>query len=256
MDSLTGMTWNKRPSWILLITGAVQLACSVIFFVLGSKYSIIRTTFYVTGALFVVVGILLIWLGLKAKGRYQETQRVKGVGLDGAGSIVSMRQTGLSMNEQPQVELTLSVQVAGRAPYQVTKKEFVPLMLLGTLTSGIPLPLKVDPADANDVVIDWEHAGSPPERADRRQPPDADRDDGHATRAEPVHGESRGRRPHRARRAVRRWCIPSRQDRSCRSIARHGRVGEAVGDVARAGDVSSAPGRGGGAPPIGKLCPT
>jgi hypothetical protein len=47
-----------------------------------------------------------------------------------------------------------------QGPYQVVVKEYVPLMLLGTLSSGQPLPVKVDPANPNNVIIEWENAMS------------------------------------------------------------------------------------------------
>jgi hypothetical protein len=61
----------------------------------------------------------------------------------------------MSLNDQPQVEMTLLVSIPGRAPYQATRTEFVPLVLLGRLSSGVPLPVKVDPADPQQVIVDW-----------------------------------------------------------------------------------------------------
>jgi hypothetical protein len=46
-----------------------------------------------------------------------------------------MRQTGVSVNEQPQVELQVQVQDQMYGSRQATVKEYVPLMLLGTLSS-------------------------------------------------------------------------------------------------------------------------
>ena len=61
----------------------------------------------------------------------------------------------MSLNDQPQVEMELLVQLPGRPAYTVKHKEFVPLILLGRLTSGVPLPVRVDPGDPQKVVIDW-----------------------------------------------------------------------------------------------------
>jgi hypothetical protein len=69
-----------------------------------------------------------------------------------------MRQTGVYMNEQPQIELNLEVTTSMQGPYEVVMKEYVPLMLIGTLSSGAPLPVKVDPANPNTVIIEWENA--------------------------------------------------------------------------------------------------
>ena len=54
------------------------------------------------------------------------------------------------------------VSIPGRAPYAAKRKEFVPLMLLGRLSAGSPLPVKVDPSDPQDVIIDWAGPDAPP----------------------------------------------------------------------------------------------
>jgi hypothetical protein len=69
-----------------------------------------------------------------------------------------MRQTGVYLNEQPQIELNLQIQTHMHGPYQATTREYVPLMLLGMLSSGRPLPVKVDPANPSNFVVEWESA--------------------------------------------------------------------------------------------------
>ena len=56
--------------------------------------------------------------------------------------------------------MDLSVQVAGKAPYMTSRKEFIPLILLGQIAPGSTMPVKVDPINANDVVIQWNQPGS------------------------------------------------------------------------------------------------
>jgi hypothetical protein len=62
----------------------------------------------------------------------------------------------MQLNDQPQVKIDLLVSIPGQTPYAASRKEFVPLILLGRLSSGAPLPVKVDPTDPQDVIIDWE----------------------------------------------------------------------------------------------------
>lgn len=73
-----------------------------------------------------------------------------------------MRQTGMSMNDQPQIDMELLITVPGRPPYTARRREFVPLILLGRLGSGMPLPVKVDKADPQRVIIDWQASGTAP----------------------------------------------------------------------------------------------
>src|SRR5919106_1382392 len=113
-----------------------------------------------TAAILGVTGIgLFLWGRRWARG-YKEAQRLRMSGVPGQATILGMRQTGVYLNEQPQIELNLQVQSWMHGPYQVTVREYVPLMLLATLGSGRPLPVKVDPADPQKLVIEWENAMS------------------------------------------------------------------------------------------------
>jgi hypothetical protein len=159
MDTLTGMAWNKRPSRMLMITGIAELVLALGFAVAGFLLPGAAVPMLLIAGVLAAVGIPLVWIGAKAKTRHQAAEGLEATGQSAVGQIIGLRQTGWSMNDQPQVEVTMDVQVEGRAPYRVTRKEFVPLMLLGTLTNGAPLPLKVNPQDPKDLVVDWEHAG-------------------------------------------------------------------------------------------------
>jgi hypothetical protein len=113
---------------------------------------------FLTGAILGVTGLLLAMWARRWQRGFAEAQRIKATGVPGTARIVGMRQTGVTMNEQPQIELNLEVTTSMQGPYQVVVKEYVPLMLIGTLSSGAPLPVKVDPANPNTVIIEWENA--------------------------------------------------------------------------------------------------
>jgi hypothetical protein len=51
--------------------------------------------------------------------------------------------------------MDLDVTVAGRPPYRVHHKDWVPLMMLGTITGGLGLPVRVDPQDPSKILIEW-----------------------------------------------------------------------------------------------------
>jgi hypothetical protein len=105
-----------------------------------------------------LTGIALLAWGRKWQRGYAEASRIKTQGVAGQATITGMRQTGVYLSEQPQIELQLQVQDQMYGSRPITVKEYVPLMLLGTLSHGFPLPVKVDPANPNRVVIEWESA--------------------------------------------------------------------------------------------------
>jgi hypothetical protein len=141
-----------------MITAIFELVLAGVFLVLGFINPIIRSGFYLTAGILALVAVgLLIW-GRKWSRGYAEAQRIKNQGVAGQAKITGMRQTGVYVNEQPQIELQLQVQDQMYGSRQITVKEYVPLMMLGTLSSGRPLPVKVDPANPNNIVIEWESA--------------------------------------------------------------------------------------------------
>jgi hypothetical protein len=152
---------GRAAKW-LWITAIFELVLAAVFLVIGLMVPILRGGFTLTAGILGVVGLgLMVWARSWSK-KAAEVNRLKTQGVPGEASIMGMRQTGVYLNEQPQIELQLQVQTQMHGPYQVTVREYVPLMLLGTLSSGRPLPVKVDPANPNNLVIEWENAMSMP----------------------------------------------------------------------------------------------
>ena len=160
MSMFAPITWPGRAYKWLYFTAILELALAAVFLVIGLTNDILRGGFTLTAAFLGLTGVgLFLWGRRWAKG-YKDAQRIRTTGVPGQATIQGMRQTGVYLNEQPQIELNLQVQTQMHGPYQVTVREYVPLMLLGTLSSGRPLPVKVDPADPQKLVIEWEGAMS------------------------------------------------------------------------------------------------
>jgi hypothetical protein len=68
------------------------------------------------------------------------------------------------INRQPQVEMELQIDSDRHGSYRATKKEIVPLIMLGRLSTGA-LPVKIDRADRTKFVIEWDGAFPPDEVA-------------------------------------------------------------------------------------------
>jgi hypothetical protein len=107
------------------------------------------------GGLFVFIAVVF-WIFIRYMGRQQtEANRLQRDGIAGQATIASLTQTGMYLNKQPKIVMDLLVQLPDRQPYQVRHSEFVPLIMLGRLTSGAPLPVMVDPANPQKLHIDW-----------------------------------------------------------------------------------------------------
>jgi hypothetical protein len=158
MSMFTAPTWSGRPAKWLWITALIEIVLAGVFIVIGLGNPVLRGSFLLTGGILLLVSVgLMLWARRWSK-RAAEANRLRATGVAGQATILGMRQTGMTLNEQPQIELNLQIHTHMHGPYQATTREYVPLMLLGTLSSGRPLPVKVDAANPMNFVIEWESA--------------------------------------------------------------------------------------------------
>jgi hypothetical protein len=168
------LSWSGSPARWLYFSAILELVLAGVFAVIAFLNDDLGFGFFLTAGILGLTGFLLLLWARRMRAGYEEGQRLRVQGLPGTARIVGMRQTGVYLNEQPQVELNLEVTTSIQGPYPVTLKEWVPMIMLGRLTSGIPLPVKVDPANPNNLVIEWESAMSPPGVGAMTPPPQAD----------------------------------------------------------------------------------
>jgi hypothetical protein len=162
MPAFTSSTFNRYAGKWLIATGIFELGLAAVFVVGALLEPILTFGFLLTSAILGATGLGLVWFGLRARRSAADADRIASTGLAGTATITGLTQTGMSLNDQPQVEMELLVSIPGRAPYAATRKEFVPLILLGRLSSGLPLAVKVDPADPQRLIIDWSAPASVP----------------------------------------------------------------------------------------------
>ena len=149
---------RRGAPWLIGV-GVLQVALGV-FFVIGLggiPYAGGGMVF--TDAILLLVGIGLIVGGIVWLRRAADTDRISDTGLTGVGQVTAITQTGTMINHQPVIVIDMLVTVQGRAPYAARVKEPVPLILLNRL--GGSLPVRVDPARPDRVVIQWDRLNDP-----------------------------------------------------------------------------------------------
>jgi hypothetical protein len=82
-------------------------------------------------------------------------ERLEQVGVPGSAQILSVRDVSTDSEFPPEVDLMLAVTVPGRPAYQLARHDTVPRLAIGRLTDGRPLSVLVDPAQPDQLVIDW-----------------------------------------------------------------------------------------------------
>ncbi len=106
--------------------------------------------FFFMGACFLIGPAILFIIGIVKKRRADHFAKV---GVPGTGQILSVSETGLRVNNQPQVAIVMRVFVGNHQPYEITHKKVVSVVDLSRLQPGTSLPLKVDPNKMTDVML-------------------------------------------------------------------------------------------------------
>jgi hypothetical protein len=88
-------------------------------------------------------------------------QRLLTDGVDAVAVVTAARQTNALMNHNPMVEIDLLVTMPSGAHIPVRRTEVVPLLHLARVQVGSRLLVRVDPADANALWINWSAPAQP-----------------------------------------------------------------------------------------------
>jgi len=132
------------PPEVTEITGlfAGISALTVILVCVGTLVSLVIT---------VGVTFLAIKMVRKAVGPDRSTLEN---GIPAKARIVSVRQTNMYVNNQPQIAFTLEVHPPSGTPYQAETKAVIPMVNIPQFQPGVELPVKIHPTDPSKVVLD------------------------------------------------------------------------------------------------------
>ena len=101
--------------------------------------------------LFVGVGVFVVTINsrwLITSGKYQ---RLMQNGADADATVVAMSDTGVTVNQNPYVNLQLRVQPAGRPAYDASMKVLVSRLAIPRV--GETIRVKYDPNKPQDVIV-------------------------------------------------------------------------------------------------------
>jgi len=155
----SGSSMNSYSRFIFFLMGAIFLVVGLGLFIGLGGLPYAGGAMQLTGGIFIVVAIILIIAGFIASRSAAQTTQILQTGIAGTATITGLTQTGVYLNENPQIAMNLLVQLPGEVPYAANVKQVVPLMLLGRLSSGAPLSVRVDQMDRSKIEIDWNSTG-------------------------------------------------------------------------------------------------
>lgn len=137
--------------WIGLIVGGlggvVGLACAVIF---GGLPGIIMSVIFVG-----IFGAVFYPMLIKPM---MTASRLRKVGVSATAKVLEANDTGVTLNNSPQVKLLLEVN-SPTGTYLVETKQYVSRLQVGMFAPGNMLPVLIDPNDRNMISLDYEGKG-------------------------------------------------------------------------------------------------
>jgi hypothetical protein len=79
-------------------------------------------------------------------------ERIEG-GIEGRATIDAVTDTGTTLDDNPEVELEMTVALPGLASYRATNRKVVSRLVLHQLEPGRAVPVLVDPEDLSRIEI-------------------------------------------------------------------------------------------------------
>ena len=87
------------------------------------------------------------------KRQAETAQRLMTSGRQGTATVTALRDTGVTINDNPQVELDLDVAVEGMPVYPVTHRQVISRLAIAGFQPGATLPVRVDPLQPRTLII-------------------------------------------------------------------------------------------------------
>jgi hypothetical protein len=109
----------------------------------------------VMAVIFVLVGLLNGGIGVTMLRSGRHRKQLLTTGIAGTATVREVHQTSVRVNDQPLLSMTLDVQLPGREPYQVKKRQVVQYLGLSGMYPGATFAVRVNPAKLTDLEIDW-----------------------------------------------------------------------------------------------------
>ena len=119
----------------------------------GLTFLIVGITCVATLGTFAFVGVIL-WFTLRPllQNMNQRSQILR-TGVPASAIIVSLADTGMLVNYQPQVRIGLQVNPANGIPYQTEVTMVVSQLLIPRVQPGMTVPVMIDPKDPSKVAL-------------------------------------------------------------------------------------------------------
>jgi hypothetical protein len=116
--------------------------------------TLIAVSTYAPIAITVVVLVFVFLVFRKVFGGISRNNALLTNGEPAQATVLQLWDTGVSLNDNPQVGLVLEVRPQNRPAYQVQTKSFISRLKVSQVQTGAVVAVKVDPTDPAKVALD------------------------------------------------------------------------------------------------------
>ena len=150
----------KARGRILILVGVALFAMAVVGPISDETVSFEdwAKPFYIVGAVYLVLmGLVFQWNPTRS---IRQQRVTRGEGRPGVAKILRASDTGMSVNDQPQVRIDFEIDVGGQT-HEVSDKIVMQRARLALLIPGATVNVLVDRVDPNVFHVDWDSWKAP-----------------------------------------------------------------------------------------------
>lgn len=104
--------------------------------------------------IFTIIVLVVVFMVIRrVTGGIKQNNQLLVTGEPAQATVIQLWDTGVMMNNSPQVGLMLEVRPTGRPAYQVETKQFVSHLRLSQVQPGSIVNVRLDPANPNRVAL-------------------------------------------------------------------------------------------------------
>ncbi len=98
-------------------------------------------------------GAIIFFVYRTVFGKINQSNKLLTTGVPAQARVLQLADTGVRLNDNPQVKLVLEVQPLGQPAYQVEIASFVSMLKLAQIQPGNIVNVRYDPADPSKVAL-------------------------------------------------------------------------------------------------------
>jgi hypothetical protein len=99
----------------------------------------------------VMVVVMRKWV----KSAFGPNEKLLKEGISAQATILKIWDTGVTLNDNPQVGMLLEVQPAGQQPFRVEMKSIISRIALPQIQPGQVVPVRYDPENPSKIALAW-----------------------------------------------------------------------------------------------------